>query len=101
MAVFIDQAYLAQHPGFRDRVRVAVVTAAINVAAEIDDATETSRLRRAHSQNVLRDQDDWAERYAWAVASNPVIEFDSPDNDIQFTVNSQFNALAGAPPATA
>ncbi len=98
---FADQAYLAKHPGFVDRVRVAMVTTAIAVGTETPEETETSRMRRAHSQNVLRDQDDWAERYAWAVASNTAVTFDSPDNDIQFTVNSQFNALAGAPPAAA
>lgn len=95
---FADQAYLAQHPGFRDRVRVAMIKTAVAVGSDLDDGSETSRLRRAHTVNVLSDQDAWASRYAWAVVSNGAISFASSDSDIEFTINSMFNALAGAPP---
>ena len=97
---FADQAYLAQHPGFQNRVRVAMVKTAVAVGSDLDDGSETARLRRAHTVNVLSQQDDWAPRYAWAVVTNSVITFDSPDDAIEFTVNSMFNAMAGAPPTT-
>lgn len=102
---FTRMAELAQHNGFRARVRIALVTVAAAVGAEANDGTETSRLRRAHAANVLGDQDKWTEQYVWIVASNPALldpgqELASPDTDLQDTVISKFNAVAGAPPAT-
>lgn len=91
-------AYLAMHPGFRDRVRIAMITAAIDIGAEENDGSEYRRLRRAHAVNVLIDQDLWAQRYAWVVADNVAISFTSSDSDIQFTVNSRWDAVAGAVP---
>lgn len=93
---YADLADLAQHPGFRARVRIAMITAGIAVGAETDDGSEYARLRRAHSVNLLLDQDNYGNRYAWAVASNPAISYTSSDSDIQFTVNSIFSAMAGA-----
>lgn len=93
-------ASLANHEDFRKQVRVAMVTAAIAVGAEADDPNnpETSRLRRAHSANVLQDQDRWAAQYAWAVAADPAVMFPAQDNVIQDRVNAVINAMAGAPP---
>jgi hypothetical protein len=97
---FDEMANLAQHPGFRDRVRVAMVTAAIAVGAEANDGSETSRVRRAHSQNVLKDQESWSAQYAWAVAASPDIAFNALDSVIQDVVTTRFSAMAGAPPIT-
>lgn len=95
---FSDLAYLATHPGFRDRVRIAMITAAVDVAAEENDGSEYGRLRRAHAVNVLSNQEEYAQVYAWAVAANPAISFSSNDGDLQFTVNSRWDAVAGAAP---
>lgn len=97
---FAEQAYLAQHPGFRDRVRVAMIKTAVAVGSDLDDGSETARLRRAHTVNVLSHQDDWATRYAWAIVTNSTIKFDTDDSSIEWTINSMFNAMAGAPPVT-
>jgi len=93
---FDDMAYLAMHPGFRDRVRVAMISAAVDVGAEENDGSEYRRLRKAHAVNVLTDQDKFAQRYAWVVAANPAVNFGSPDDALQFTVNSRWDAVAGA-----
>lgn len=97
---FANMADLAEHAGFQRRVRVAMVKTAVAVGSDVDDPAnlETSRLKRAHSVNILIDQQKWAERYAWAVATNPVITLDSSDNDIEFSINARFSAMAGAPP---
>jgi len=95
---FVDMAYLAEHPGFRERVRIAMITAAVDIGAEANDGSEYRRLRRAHSVNVLQNQDAFAGVYAWVVASNVAISFTSSDSDIQFTVNSRWDAVAGAAP---
>lgn len=96
---FAKMAYLAEDPGFRARVRVAMVATAIKVGSENNDGSETSRLRRAHSANVLLDQAQWAEQYAWAVAADGSINDDSPDDAIQAMTDTRFNAMAGAPVA--
>jgi hypothetical protein len=49
--------------------------------------------------NVLADPTGWAPRFALAVVTNPVITVASSDSDIQFTVNSVWDAIAGAGPA--
>lgn len=94
---FADQAQLARFSGFQDRVEVAMVTAATQVASEAaSDNPQTDQLRKVLATNVLNNPDDYRTRFAWAVVSNPVITFESSDNDIQFTVNSVWNDLAGA-----
>lgn len=98
---FADMADLAEHPGFRARVRIAMVTAAVQIGAEIADGSEHDRLRRALSVNVLLDQYQYGDRFAWTVATNPAITLASPDDALQFTVNSQWDAVAGAGPVPA
>jgi hypothetical protein len=102
VASFEESAYLAGYPAFVDRVRVAMVTAATQVGQETPDVTtEYRRLRRGLSTNVLADPNGWAPKFALAVATNPVITVTSTDSDIQFTVDSMWDAFAGAGPAPA
>jgi hypothetical protein len=86
---------------FVRKVQAAMVTAAKDVAAELEPASPTPRstLRRSLSVNVFTDLDGYTRRFAIAVATNPVLTYDSPDDAIQFTVNSVWDAIAGAPPA--
>jgi hypothetical protein len=99
----IEIADLAAYPPFRRRVRAAMTVAAVSVAAEQPDSgqPERSNLRRSLATNILARLDDHEERFAHAVAANPVITSGSSDNDVQFTVNSVFDAVAGAPPVPA
>lgn len=102
MASFSESAYLAGYPDFMDRVRVAMVTAATQIGEETSDVTtDHFRLRRALSVNVLGDPVGWAPRFALAVVTNPAISLASSDSDIQFTVNSVWDAIAGAGPPPA
>lgn len=96
-------ADLATWPPFIRKVQAAMITAAKDVAAEAEPESPTprSQLRRALSVNVFADLDDYTRRFAVGVATNPVITYNSPDGDIQFTVNSIWDAVAGAPPAGA
>lgn len=92
----IDQAQLARHTGFRDRVLVCAVQAAVQVAAEAEsgDARKDS-LRATLATNVLNDPLGHVERFAWAVAQASAINYESPDGDLQWTVNSLWDGLAG------
>lgn len=91
-----DQAQLASFPPFRDRVLIATVQAAKDVASEAPSGDQrTDDLRSSLATNVLSDPEGYATRFSWAVAANPAITFASTDSDIQFTVNSVWDAVAG------
>lgn len=91
---------LAEHPRFLRTVTPAMVKAAVAVGAEVNDQTQRGLARHALSVNVLRNPGAWAPSFAWAVAANPVITLDSSDGDVEFTVNSVWDAVAGADPVT-
>ena len=91
-----DQAQLARFEGFRDRVLVAAVQAARDVAAEESSGDQRKDdLRATLSTNVLNDPEGYLERFSWAVAANVAISFASTDSDIQYTVNSLWDGLSG------
>lgn len=91
-----DQAQLARFPVFRDRVLLAAVQAARDVAAEAPgDDPRRDDLRGTLAINVLNDPEGYVDRFAWAVAANVAITFESTDSDIQFTVNSTWDSIAG------
>lgn len=93
-----DMNDLAVYPPFIRRVSAAAVSAAIAVGAESFDGSQYKLARRALVTKVLEDSPLWGSRFAYAVASNPAITIASSDNDIQFTVNSMWDAMSGAYP---
>jgi hypothetical protein len=95
-SVLSDINDLATWPPFLRRVTAAAIHAAVDVGAEAFDGTQYRIARRALALNVFGDTDIWGARFAWGVAANPVITAESSDGDIQFTVNSLWDALAGA-----
>jgi hypothetical protein len=96
---FTDQAALAADDTFRDRVRVAVATAAVQVMGEAIDAYSDTHFgkRQALAYQVLQTAAAGAmlEAFVWATVANPAINTDSTDSDLQFTVNSAWDDLAG------
>jgi hypothetical protein len=93
---FSDQVMLARDGVFRDRVRMAIVTAAKDVMGEAKAvADQVYGKRQALAFQVLRSSESWLDCFAWGVASNPTITGTSTDADIQFTVNSLINDMAG------
>lgn len=96
-----DSAELATFPGFVRRVQAAVSVAAKEVGGEPDDPANPTRgqLRRALATNVFADPDGYRTRFAWAVATNPVITVQSTDGEIQYCVNQAWDTIAGAPPS--
>jgi hypothetical protein len=93
-----DITDLGVHPTFIRRVTAAVVKAAVDIGAEAFSGLPNQILRRALATKVFEDTDLWGVRFSRGVAANPVITIDSTDGDIQFTVNSLWNAYAGAFP---
>lgn len=92
-------ADLAGDEGFRSRVRAAMYVAARDVGAEAGD-TDRHFLRRGFAAQVSQSGDELVDGFAWLTAANPAIRENSSDNDIQFTVNSVWDAACGAGPAS-
>ncbi|GII89629.1 hypothetical protein Ssi03_76190 [Sphaerisporangium siamense] len=94
---YIDQANLAADATFQLRLKVAMATAATQIAgeakAQMSDAVYAKR--QALAADVLRQPAKWVESFAWAVTSNAAITAASLDSDIQFTVNSMWSDIAG------
>lgn len=94
-----DVATLAVNTGFIARIRSAMVRAAIDIGASVLDSSTYEQFRHALAVNAVLDQQPYAERFAWLVASrtSPVnIESTSDDTDIQNALNSVWDAMAGA-----
>lgn len=91
---FLDQFQLAQDAAFVARVQMALAKSAIAVMAE-DASTDYHAVRSIWAATVLRDLAHYGAIAAYGVASNTAITVESSDSDIEFTVNSQWNAYAG------
>ncbi len=107
MSTFSQLGSIARETDFSNRVQYALFVAAVNVLAE-DPGTAGHALRVIYGQRVL------ANNYSispvcYAVMANPTIAAEAtvtpvgeastgngvPDGDIQFAVNSLWNAFSG------
>jgi hypothetical protein len=96
---YTDQATLAADTVFRDRVRVALATAAVQVMGE-DSATYSDSeygKRQSLAFEVLRAAASgmWLEAFVWATVQNAAVTGASLDSDIQFQVNAAWGDIAG------
>jgi hypothetical protein len=101
MASFSDLGTIAAAPAFIARVQYAMMVAAVQVYAE-DPSTPGHPARVSFARAVISGLNSSAPA---AVLTNPSIAAEAnlqtvpgyaiPDSDIQFAVNSLWNALAG------
>ena len=90
---FDEQWNLAQDYTFQRRVQQAAVKSAIAVAAEdVETAKHAERL--AWANKILLSPESYGKILTYGVLSNAAIDAESIDSDIEFTVNSQWNAYA-------
>lgn len=90
----ISQDNLARDAQFLQRVRVAMVSTAIAVQSELN-TTPNHTNRSNYAKLVLNSPDSYVLDFSEATVSNAAITAASLDSDIQFQVNSVWNALAG------
>lgn len=76
------------------KVRQLLCKAAVAVMAE-SAATAGHDIRVAYAQAVLGNPAAAGQAYVYAVATNSGLTTTPSDNDLEFTVNSMFNAFAG------
>jgi hypothetical protein len=102
---FLEQVARAENADFQMQVRQAAVTHAIEVMALVPANTpediELQRKRAALAREVLLDSNRLARAFAPAVASNAALVEEFTDSDLQYTLNTYWDALAGIvqPPA--
>lgn len=96
---FIGQIELAEDGTFQGRVRQAVIGAAVAIMAEqpanTPQAIATHEKRTALANRVLLDPVSMQRAWAYMVVTNQAISVESLDSDLQWTVNSMWNAMAG------
>lgn len=96
---FLGQIALAENGEFQARVRQAVVTAAVAIMADAPENTPEAiavhAKRAALANRVLLDPTGLQRAWAYMVVSNPAIDDTSTDSDLQWTVSSMWNAMAG------
>lgn len=103
MASFIDMAIIAEQPSTRSRVEYCLKKAAVAVMAEAAN-TASHAERVAYAKKVLSGEASVA-HVALAAMTNSTLtaagavgtapNFGVSDGDLEFTVNSMFNAFAG------
>lgn len=94
---YIDSYNLSQNSIFQGKVAIAIATASSQIYGESTSGdNDLDQKRAALSFAVLRDPVAWKNIFSVAVCTNPVITDSSSDSDIQFTVNSLWNDIAGA-----
>lgn len=103
---YLDSSYLADADDFRRRVQIALLTAAKDVMVE-DNTVASHAERVVFAKKVLGDPEAQTSDVVKVVVTNPAIDATenktglgrytttASDSDIQFTINSLFNALAG------
>jgi hypothetical protein len=91
---FAGRQELARDATFVSRAQHAMVKAAIAVQAEATNTTNHVN-RAAYARSVLNDPNRYGPMFAQGVVTNASITDQSSDNDIEFTVNSIWDAYAG------
>jgi hypothetical protein len=93
----LDQAQLANDYDFAQKISMAMYTAAVDIRNEaITPGYETYHQKRLQfALSVIQAPGTSAMQMAWAVAASSAINAQSTDNDIQYTVNSNWDNFAG------
>ena len=94
---FTDQFTLSQDAVFQGRVKIAMAKAAVDIVGESQESKTTQTHRKRHQLGVavLNDPDTYLDRFVLAVVTNAVITGASNDGDVEFTVASVFDDIAG------
>jgi hypothetical protein len=93
-ATSAERDSVAQTAPFQKKVRMATLKAANNILADPQQAVYTLN----YGQVIISEPTGagWLNALSYGCMSNPAINYDSPDSDIEFTVNSLFVKYAKA-----
>lgn len=80
----------------RDQVQVSMVRAAVNVMSEEHADHVNWIARRGLAAQIVTAPSQWLDQFILAVVSGGIIDGQSSDADVEFTVNSLFDPFADA-----
>lgn len=90
---YLEKSALAQNPEFRGRIQVAALTAA---NTNLSDSNKPFIVRK-YAQHVANNiGGSWLNSFVYQVLANPVINNESSDQDILYSVSTNFEQLAEA-----
>ena len=94
---YAEQASLATEQGFRLRVKVALLHAALDVLGETQGGVSAVvwGKRQAFAAQVIVEPDRYLDRVAWAVVTDTSMGQGTSDTDLQNRVNGLWNDQAG------
>lgn len=89
---YADRVVLSQDPIFRGRVMIAAIESASEILA---DTSARSRLMHPFAGRIFTEpgSSSFIDMFVFATLTNPVVNAESTDKDLKFTVNSQFEKL--------
>ena len=85
---------LAVQSAFIDQVRIAIVSAAINISSEAPETANHAN-RVAYALAVLRSPGSYAANMAEGVAQDATVQAAQTDANVMSAVGGQWNAYAG------
>lgn len=98
----IDQYQMSQDAVFKQKVRMAMIKAALDIVGESQSSMSISEWRKRHNLGVaiLNDPSAYIDRFAEAAATNTTIAAETDgdsvtDNDIETQIAGQFGDIAG------
>ena len=89
----IQRDSVAQTTSFKTKVKIASHKAANDLLA---DTTITATVRRYAQMIISEPEGGWLIALSYGCMTNPAVNYDSSDGDIQFTINSIFVKYAKA-----
>lgn len=94
---FIDDYNLANNETFRSRVLIAMEKVATQIVGEAITPGDEVKHEKRHvlGVKVLTSPNAWVMPFSYAVVSGGVLILASTDGDIEFTVVSVYDDLAG------
>ena len=94
----VDQYLLTQNEEFKQRVSMAVETAALQIAKEpVDMTSKLSRARWSEALRTVNSAEVESKPYIVALAADPEISSDSPDQQLLDAVLGLWDVMTGVP----
>ena len=94
----VDRYLLTQSEEFSQRVTMAVETAALQIIREpLDMRSKLSRARWSEALRTVNSSEIESKPYISALAADPAISSDSPDQQLLDAVLGLWNVMTGVP----
>lgn len=95
----LDKYQTCTNVDFRARVKILLIGSAIDIIGENPVGKSELFIKKRHelAVQILNNPDSYIDRFCFAIVSynSSTLTVNSPDSDIQWTINSLFSDIAG------